>query len=100
MNGRKDLTLDIVEKIISEMIGEDTSGDGVYLQDRLMWGSQVNIIRMTCPVCGTEFVGPDYNVYHMMATHDFGHRKEIEMAELNSAMGDDDDEPQEGGAIL
>lgn len=99
MNGRKDFTIDIIEKVISEMIGNETSGDGVYLQDRLMWVSQVNMIRMTCQTCGTEFVGPDYNVYHMLATHDFGHRKELEMAELNAAMGDDD-EPQEGGAIL
>ncbi len=100
MNGRKDFTIDIIEKVISEMIGDETSGDGVYLQDRLMWVSQVNMIRMTCQTCGTEFVGPDYNVYHMLATHDFGHRKELEMAELNAVMGDDDDEPQEGGAIL
>ncbi len=95
----KELTLDILSKLISEMIGPEESDDGVYLTDRKMWVSDLKITRMTCAVCGTEFVGPDYNVYHMLATHDFGHRKEMEMAELNSTMGDDD-EPQEGGAIL
>ena len=60
--------------------------------------SNLNMIRASCPVCGQEFVGPDYNVFHLLATHDYGHNKMNEIAMRNAEMEDFDDE-EKGGTI-
>lgn len=95
--GPRDLTLTRIEGIVTEMIGEDAVGDGVFLTDRKVWVSELNFTRATCPTCGQEFVGPDYNVYHMIAVHQFGHQFEMQQAQLNAVMEEHDDE-ERGGA--
>jgi len=88
-----DLTLTIIENLIIDKIGAEAASEGLFLTDRKVWVSDVSIISMTCPYCSKTFVGPDYNVYHLLATHEYGHRHEEAM--LAAAALDDDDE--EGG---
>ena len=88
-----DLTLTAIEKLIIQEIGEEAASEGLFLTDRKVWVSDVSIISMTCPYCSKTFVGPDYNVYHLLATHAYGHQQEEAM--LSAAALDDDDD--EGG---
>lgn len=93
----KELTASALQGLVIEMIGGATSDDGVFLSDRKVWVSNLNFLRATCPTCGQEFAGPDYNVYHMLATHDYGHRKMEEIAQAAHDMENFDDE-EKGGA--
>jgi len=96
--GPRDLTMTRLEGLVAKMIGKDAVADGVFLTDRKVWVSNIDIIRASCPVCGQEFVGPDYNVFHLLATHDYGHTKMAEIAIRNAEMEDYDDE-EKGGTI-
>ena len=88
----RDLTLTQLENLVVEMIGEEATSEGIFLTDRKIWVSNINVMRATCPTCGQEFVGPDYNVFHLLATHDYGHAKMLEMAQNAAFMEDDDDD--------
>lgn len=96
MTGARDLTLTRIEAIVVEMIGEEAAMEGVFCTDRKVWISDLNFTRASCPTCGQEFVGPDYNVYHMVAVHAYGHQFELEQAARNAAMEDHDDEERGG----
>lgn len=96
--GPRDLTMTRLEGLVAGIIGKDAINDGIFLTDRKVWVSNLNMIRASCPVCGQEFVGPDYNVFHMLATHDYGHTKLAEIAIRNAEMEDYDDE-EKGGTI-
>ena len=95
--GSRDLTLTRLEGLVAGMIGKDAINDGIFLTDRKVWVSNLDMIRASCPVCGQEFVGPDYNVFHMLATHDYGHNKLVQIAQQNADMESFDDE-EKGGA--
>ena len=96
--GPRDLTMTRLEGLVAGIIGKDAINDGIFLTDRKVWVSNIDIIRASCPVCGQEFVGPDYNVFHLLATHDYGHTKMAEIAMRNAEMEDYDDE-ERGGTI-
>lgn len=96
--GPRDLTLTRLEGLVAGIIGKEAINDGIFLTDRKVWVSGLNMIRASCPVCGQEFVGPDYNVFHMLATHDYGHTKMNEIAMRNAEMEEYDDE-EKGGTI-
>ncbi len=96
--GPRDLTLTRLEGLVAGIIGKEAINDGIFLTDRKVWVSNLNMIRASCPVCGQEFVGPDYNVFHLLATHDYGHNKMNEIAMRNAEMEDFDDE-EKGGTI-
>jgi hypothetical protein len=84
-----DLTLTVIENLIIDKIGAEAASEGLFLTDRKVWVSDVSLISMTCPYCAQTFVGPDYNVYHLLATHEYGHRHEEEM--IRKAAQDDDE---------
>lgn len=94
----RDLTLTRLEGLVANMIGKDAINDGIFLTDRKVWVSGLNMIRASCPVCGQEFVGPDYNVFHLLATHEYGHNAMLKIAQLNAEMEEYDDE-EKGGTI-
>lgn len=96
--GPLDLTLTRLEGLVAGIIGKEAINDGIFLTDRKVWVSNLNMIRASCPTCGQEFVGPDYNVFHLLATHDYGHAKMNEIAMRNAEMEDYDDE-ERGGTI-
>jgi len=96
----RDLTLTQLENLVVEMIGEDATSEGIFLTDRKIWVSNINVMRATCPTCGQEFVGPDYNVFHLLATHDYGHAKMLEMAKHAAFMESDDDDDKKGGVPI
>ena len=96
--GPRDLTLTRLEGLVAGIIGKEAINDGIFLTDRKVWVSNLNMIRASCPVCGQELVGPDYNVFHLLATHDYGHNKMNEIAMRNAEMEDFDDE-EKGGTI-
>lgn len=95
--GPRDLTLTRLEGLVANMIGKEAVADGLFLTDRKVWVSGINMIRVSCPTCGQEFVGADYNVFHLLATHDYGHAKMVEIAQQASSMENFDDE-EKGGA--
>lgn len=97
--GPRDLTLTRLEGLVANMIGKDAVADGIFLTDRKVWVSGINMVRASCPTCGQEFVGADYNVFHLLATHDYGHAKMVEIAQANAEMEDFDDE-EKGGATV
>ena len=94
----RDLTLTRLEGLVAGIIGKDAINDGIFLTDRKVWVSGLNMIRASCPVCGQEFVGPDYNVFHLLATHEYGHAAMLKIAQLNAEMEEYDDE-EKGGTI-
>ena len=77
-----ELTLEVIQNLIMDEIGAETASEGLFLTDRKVWVSDISIVTMTCPFCARTFVGPDYNVYHLLATHEYGHRKEEEMRSM------------------
>lgn len=95
--GPRDLTLTRLEGLVANMIGKEAVADGIFLTDRKVWVSNIDLVRASCPTCGQEFVGPDYNVFHMLATHDYGHQKLMQIAQANAEMESFDDD-EKGGA--
>ncbi len=62
-----------IMQIIVDKIGTEYFLDGNVIENSNVWTSEVNIITRTCRHCGVEMVGPDYEVWRMLASHEFGH---------------------------
>ena len=84
-----DLTLTVIENLIIYKSGAEAASDGLFLTDRKVWVSDVSLISMTSRYGAQTFVGPDYYVYHLLATHEDGQRHEEKM--IRKPAQDDDE---------
>ena len=62
-----------VMQMIVDSIGAEYFLDGNVIENSNVWTSEMNIIHRTCRHCGVELVGVDYEVWRILAAHEFGH---------------------------